>query len=397
MAVAGKIELQCWKEHPCIYCGARYRYLLKKSRKVKGQPDAQTKYAVESALAESMKREVSPVACPECGALQPDMIRARKLPIVALLLLVAGVVFVLEVIFPLAGTLGDQALVYFCGGLAVAVAVTAGVFGLSDANRDLEGNRSRSLRALDEGQVQVGPPAEPMPAPPAFRGRLLRWPAWLGLVGGALLPFMAEVLRARMEWPVNSGWSPQVIGPGNYAWTRFPSSGLESVKANWRANSVAATVLNSREVGLPSGVLQADSREQNWGDSISVKAGEKSQGFRPWCGFYVPADPQLAGKRIRVKMDLVVLFPALRGENTYDNVTQPVSHTATFVLSSSGAGTVYRMIWAVTGGLGVGLISLILGLALLRLHRLKDLSPPAATLPADTDRPEGAPSKVLDT
>lgn len=73
------LDVKCWKEHACCYCGAAYRYLLKKKQSGYGatQPDAVG--AARATAVRSLRSAVEMMPCPSCGHYQPDMIGGRRL------------------------------------------------------------------------------------------------------------------------------------------------------------------------------------------------------------------------------------------------------------------------------------------------------------------------------
>jgi hypothetical protein len=385
MPFQATVTFTCWKEHTCAYCGARYRYPLKRTSTGQGLTEEMAREAVSQIVLDSMQNEVVPVACPGCGHYQPEMSAASKLPLLVVLLLLALGVGLLELILPLVGTVADHTVIYVLGGLAVAIVLTAWLFGLGNLNRNPEANRVRAQQVVQEGRLQFTPPSSPPAEPPAFQGRLRHAFAGLLLLAGALLPFAAEGLRHREGWALNAAWSPQVVGPGDYCWTRFPPSGLQSVKGHWRAKVVSARALNAREAGLRSEMLRAESNQQSWGTSIAVKAGEKSQSFAPWCGVYVPDQGQLAGKRLTVRMDLILEYPDLVAGNQFTDRTRETWHTEDLLLSSPEAGATYRRVWCAGGVVGLGLIAVVLGYYIARLNRIKALALPTDVFPANPE------------
>jgi hypothetical protein len=357
-----------------------------------GQTQEQARAALEYHIVESIKNEVTMTPCPGCGSYQPEMIRLSRVGFLSILLVVALVVLVLGLVLSLVGTMVDQLLITVFGGLAVAIALAIWLFGLGNLNGNLEANRARSQHEVETGKLQMTPSTGPPSQPPAFQGQLRHPLTALLLLVGALLPFAAEAYRGLNHWPVNPAWSPQVVGPGDYCWTRFPDRGLQSVKGDWRALSVSAKMVNAREAGAGSEALKADSSERAWGNTISVKSGEKSRTFSPWCGIYVPNDSALAGNTLQVKMDLNIEYPDLRGNNSFENRTRPMSHTEGLVLSSPGAGAAYRRLWSLGTVLGLGLIVVVLGYSIQRLERLKALASPTAVLPTSSE-PDGGASQ----
>ena len=72
------IEINVWKEHACIGCGGRFRYLFKRKKTGQGgTPDAASAAARKAAL-KALEHEVDMHPCPGCGLYQPDMVGSRR-------------------------------------------------------------------------------------------------------------------------------------------------------------------------------------------------------------------------------------------------------------------------------------------------------------------------------
>src|SRR5260221_451761 len=96
------LDVQCWKEHTCCYCGAAYRYLLRRKQTGHGPSQTDAAGAARSAAVRAFRSTVEPRPCPGCGNYQPDMIgarrRSRHAVLVLLTLAVLAGVFLLGVL-----------------------------------------------------------------------------------------------------------------------------------------------------------------------------------------------------------------------------------------------------------------------------------------------------------
>ncbi|HVS34215.1 MAG TPA: NfeD family protein [Gemmataceae bacterium] len=186
-------------------------------------------------------------------------------------------------------------------------------------------------------------------------GRRLVWkalPYGLFLAGIVALP-AGEVLRLARGWPINDGWHPQVVGPGDNAKIYFPTGISQSVNGYWSATGTAA-ILNAQELNVPPqlGLL---SNQDTWGGVIVVsKDSEKTAPVTLWAKVELPNDPSLRGKNLRVQLDMTVVWPQAEpgGEKARD-ASMPVTETAELrVADDSRAGQLYYSCYWL--GLAVG-------------------------------------------
>lgn len=149
------MQMRCLKKHTCFACGCVYSYGL--TRKVTGQAasEHQARAAAHRSYRDTMRTAVDVQPCPECGALQPEMIAQRRLAWYGGIL-VAGVIgmvlFTWACGLSSASRRGPQSSDYVIPvGLAalVAAAIVATEFWNPNANRDRN-------RALAEERVSRG-------------------------------------------------------------------------------------------------------------------------------------------------------------------------------------------------------------------------------------------------
>src|SRR6516162_2996986 len=88
------LEVKCWKEHTCCYCGVPFRYPLQKLRTGRGSSQQAAVNAAKNSAVHSLRDEQAMRPCPGCGNFQPEMIGGQRLSRHAVLFLITLVVFV---------------------------------------------------------------------------------------------------------------------------------------------------------------------------------------------------------------------------------------------------------------------------------------------------------------
>jgi hypothetical protein len=354
------IDVNVWKEHECARCGTVFRYLFKRKKTGQGNsPDAASK-AAHAAVVKALEHEVDMQPCPGCGLYQPDMVAARRsrghwwtfwagVPVFALLLiLVLADVIVLSM-------------------AAVLAAVAAGVLLLAhlsidfnNSNANLGANHDLARRREQAGQLWVpsenkrGQEETQVGSGVTGAHGIL----YLLLAAGVLAFLAPEVVRLAGGMKSNPGWFPQVIGPGEEAYIYFPSS-ISSIKGMWNGTP-RVTVLNADEVGLapppvlepkrlpapPPPPLSARAKADNWGGTIRFKSSERSSSSRLWSYVRLPDNPSLAGKTLKLRIDMDVRFPVYRDANRGEVRQEQHRHTAMLTVSpGKAAGTYVRAWW----------------------------------------------------
>src|SRR5947208_3663499 len=156
-AYKATLEVQCWKEHTCCYCGAAYRYLLRKKQTGHGPSQTDAAGAARTAAVRAFRSTVEPWPCPGCGNYQPDMIGARRRSRHAVLFLltlaVLAIVFllgVLELVPPVATLV---LLVLFTGPMLL---VNTWI-GLNNPNRNVRANKALAERLVSQNTLQAVP------------------------------------------------------------------------------------------------------------------------------------------------------------------------------------------------------------------------------------------------
>jgi hypothetical protein len=352
------IEINVWKEHTCVGCGGAFRYLFKRKKSGTGGTPAAAQANARKAVVNALAHEVDLQPCPGCGLYQPDMIGAARARRHWWLFALTCVALLTLLILALAEVLAYSTTAWAAAGLAAAVLLAHLVLDAQNPNRDLEANHRLAQTRVESGDLWVPRHSNPNPTDvEAFAGS--GWsPAHTvayALLGLAVLAFLfPEALRVVRGWPQNKAWFPVVAGPGDKVYAYFPNK-ITSVGGHWQGNAVAQ-VLNAAELGLPP-ALGATSKNDNWGNSISVDSKSKTSNSTVWVQVQLPADAALAGKTLQLRLALAVRYPKLQGAKQFEPVEESFTHTAELRLSTPKAGARYKSWW--WGGLITGAALLV--------------------------------------
>jgi hypothetical protein len=345
------LMIQHWTEHVCVGCGGAYRYTTQrtKSRHQRSKPRVKMR------------------PCPSCGLYQPDMVGAQRAQ------------FHLAVGLGSAAVAGSIGLAAWLGDfpewrttlVAAGVAVLAlpvqliVLFWNPNRNPDAGCLRAKQLirqRVLERLRGETADLAkEELPRP---RFGALTVVAIFGIALGIWQFLSAELVRRVYGWPLNADWYPAVVGPGDEARFYFPER-VDSLQGLWDGRA-EAELLNAQEVGVVQRRLSTDTGHARWGNELHFKNDERRRAPHPWVLVYVPDSPELSGKDLRVKLDLVATYPADHGAHF---IEEQRNFTATPVIRLAdrpGAGAVYAALCrggTLGGALWLLLMSLVLALA----------------------------------
>jgi hypothetical protein len=362
-------QFSVWKEHACVGCGGAYRYLLRRKKSARGATAEAASANLRAAAVRALTREVDMHPCPACGRYQPDMIAVRRgrahwFVFAAAAGLLAAVLIV--------------GLVAGVGARRWAPPAAAGVAGLAlaahalvnrwDPNRDREANRRLAAQRAEAGVLRETAPPDPAAPPPARGGwSVVNTLAYLLLALAATAFALPEGLRAAGGYPVNSGCWPPVAGPGDTVRVEFPDH-ITSVKGLWQGQAHVYT-LNAREVGLPEDyAIPATSASGSWGGTIRVQSDETKSRSALWADLHLPPAPDLAGKKLRLRVDLEARYPAPapQGDHFTDE-KEMFSRTLTLQAAPSPEiGAAYNAWWV--GGVLAGFVLTLAAGVLLALR-----------------------------
>jgi hypothetical protein len=374
------IEVNVWKEHACIGCGSRFRYLFKRKKTGQGGSPKAAEAAARKAVLNSLQNEVDMHPCPGCGLYQPDMIGSRRSKWHGWLIGVSGAVLLLVLILMLTDVMATSTAAWTAAGACGLLALGHLLIDRGNPNRNLEHNHGLAQQKVERGDLWVPPDskAEPSSGPPRFGWSTAHAIAYVLLGLGLLALASPELLRLLHGWPANKEWHPLVAGPGDEPYVYFPSS-ITSVKGYWRGNATAV-VLNAKEVAGPGnlGQLRTSSQNDNWGQTIRIGSKEsKTSSKTLWVRVALPPDSRLEGKTLKIKMTLDVVYPQLR-DNSWEPASGHFEHVQDVRLGGVGAGDRYK-IWLWGGWLGGVLLLTVASIMFVRLSTgLRRLAEPTS-------------------
>jgi hypothetical protein len=375
MAFKATLEVTCWKEHTCSYCESKYRYPLTRSQTIQANTKEKAEQGVLQRIQTTIENEVDAWPCPQCGQLQPDMIASQQSRWAWRGAIVMLVLFAVAVGFAIAGGAAqDSTWLFILTALTfVVAAVSLTLAGRTPATaRPTSSLKSPAgTELVAKGQAVGDPSVKPIPTGAA--GVVI-------LVACAVM-MLADGARLALGWPTNPNWNPHIAGPGDSPWIRFRNMEVDAVKGIWTAASQEAMVVNAQEVGLAEPSLKTFSRQESWGNNISVSSKEsKRSSITPWCQIRVPNQPSLAGKTLKVRMRLTIAYPQLVG-NTFQNAGGVVEHEADLVLAAPHAGGTYLMLWTAGALTGIAVIALLFFLLTRRAKGNRELAAPTRVYP----------------
>jgi hypothetical protein len=106
-------------------------------------------------------------------------------------------------------------------------------------------------------------------------------------------------------------------------------------------------------------VVSAKTNDNTWSGTINVKSSEKNSNSTPWVEVPIPADPDLAGKKVTCDIALAVEYPAMSGSSSYTNhhstMQRKVDVTLAPVARAGGQYNDWWWLWSV-GAMGVVLV-----------------------------------------
>lgn len=349
-----------WKQHECVACTSRYRYLFE--RKLQGQGG--TAQAAEENLGKviqnALANDVDYQPCPQCGTYQPDMTAQRERSRLFWLFLTTPIVGLILIIIGASGGGPPSTMLWVTTAFAAAMAAWFYLLETKNPNADLRGNQNKAQKGINAGKLildQAKPGFEPGRHPTGGGMNTTT----LGLLAAAVVIMpCAELIRTAGGWPLNPDFHWPVVGPGDT--TRIEGFGsVASLKGHW-AGKPTVTVLNASEIGS-STPFTAASRAASWGNNISFKSSEKASTARPWVDITVPNEPALAGKSVQLKTMVAVTFPRLMTSTSFSTGYSSFERTAILVLAPPGAGSKYATIWGTTLTLGILIITTLAVLA----------------------------------
>jgi hypothetical protein len=378
------LEVKCWKEHTCCYCGAPYRYLLTKKQTGHGGTQSDALGAARARAVRSLRGTQELRPCPGCGHYQPEMIGAHRLARHALVFVWAAGMFIGLFVLSILEVLPAPLALWFLVLTAALTWVASTAIGARNPNGNLRTNKARAQRLVEQRQLQALPvegERDDHVRPVIIETGAGFWFAWgLAALTLALMPG-AEMLRMMRGWTWNSGWHPPIVGPGDTARIRFqPELPIESLRGAWRATGTGRIVKVLDAQGPPNAndplELKVKSRENQWDDQVHDGTGPRVP-VQLWADVTFP--PNLAGlarRTVEIELTLKVTYPDSDQDKVVDKSRDDVKLPATLHLATPRAGWLYRFFWFVAF-LGGGTMFLLAGgYHLLRDRALKNSGQP---------------------
>ena len=343
-------KISCWKKHECVACGCVYRYLFRRKVRGTGGTERAARGSAEGKVVRTLTDDVDVRPCPSCGLVQPDMIgrakaaRHGRIAWVSLALLTTLIILGGFQVIP-----GDGPALA-CAAVAAGAALLHLAVVISNPNRDRDKNRAVASAARGQGTLEVIAPGRtgelPPPVPTAGLAHGIGIAA--GVVAAAVM-FAPVVNRELHGLPLNPGMVPEVVSPGDGVKVYFPDE-IDCVAGKW-FGSPRVTVLNATEFPGRPPAVSASAAEATWSESMSVNTRELHTRPKLWARL-VPADERLAGRTLKVRVDMLVRYPHAEGSNNFADRQQALANTYEIRLAPVGAGLTYSSVW--WGGLVFG-------------------------------------------
>lgn len=349
------------KVHACVNCAAVFRYVMTRDCQGQGGTEEKAQQALAGVVESTMRSGVDTHPCPTCGMVQPEMVGAVRKPShygqAVCAAIVAGVLAILLGL----DVVHIATAAYIGATCYLLIALWAFKTASSNPNDRLEeqlqiaqGELEAEALALDtEGSLEAQQLADPARATAGGH------PLLVGLLGlaviGALMP---EVVRMGNSWPANDRWYPAVVGPGDTS-TYYFDKEIESIKGYWKGRCKAA-VVNGKALGVKEPLpCKAVTKDNSWGNSISVKSSEKSESSNIYAEITLPDQQGLAGKKAQLKAAIIYQYPKVFGGGKFSVQSGQLLEETTLDLATPGAAGTYESLgWFGVAGGGVWLMLL---------------------------------------
>jgi|GEM_PF-2263623 len=333
-------SFSCVKQHECVSCGSKFSYVLSRSVEGEGPTQSAASAAAENAATKAVVNDVDYHPCPNCGTVQPDMIADGRNPRFWL----AMIVGVIGTLIPMFLTLGDIMSISTAAWVAfIAAGIACLVNGSAvfmNPNKSSERNRSTSQGNIAAGRLSLDEECNLSARSPESVGRP-GMGQFLGLgmsLLAVVLCFMPNLLANMKGWTPNENCYPAVFGPGDSTTFYFKQK-LKSIKGFWRGQGASCNITNAEELGLePGATCGVTTKSKSWGREIEGDDSSKTM----WAKIKVNSAPELAGKTMDVVVELNVKYPYEIDRTSFGERNRTFTESASLVLSSSGAGALYK-------------------------------------------------------
>ncbi|MFN8608237.1 MAG: hypothetical protein U0931_11945, partial [Vulcanimicrobiota bacterium] len=329
MGYNASVTANCWKVHTCINCSTVFRYFMTRKCTAQGNTADQARANLGTAVVAALTNGVDHHGCPTCGMVQPEMVTAaRNGRYGCLNALVAVVAFGLMIAL---GMEYPVPTVTFWGGLLLAGLATVFVLtALKNPNAEVSSHLAAAQREVQDQKLFVEEAPETAPPRRSDLAELThgRHPLAMGLLcGGLFLMALPMLMKTVCGWRENEKFFPGVVGPGDRP-TYYFDRKINSIKGYWRAEAI--------EASLGGNKITATAKDNQWGQSISVKSSEENDQETIWLKLQIPEEASLA--KTEAKLDLKVKFvaPVMSGSSNFREEEGEVAESPMLLLSSAG-------------------------------------------------------------
>lgn len=380
MSFTAQIQVPLEKQHTCVNCGCVFAYTVTRSIVAHGMSPAQAAANLPGCVKQQMNiwklnpsGSVEKHPCPECGAIQPEMVHWRMIAhavaagvaFFSLLLLGAASGEWKETGSPSLRALAVTGLVLL-GVLAAAHVVTL----LWGSDRDRQANKEQARREMSFGKLAVVQPGRPEGERHQPRALTAGNLVPLALVVLAPLACAAGIVaHAGSPGPaVNPDLRPAVVSPGTVCNCFVPDLKLEGL-GPWQGQP-AVRVLNAKAVGAPE-KLDAQGSNEPLGTEVKVYTmrGERPNNhrLRPTIRLTIPADASLAGEDLDLQVSMNMTYAFLNGPERF--TTRTANVTSKFTVHVASAESLQQAPAFLVGLIAGGFASCLSGLWLVALAR----------------------------
>jgi hypothetical protein len=316
VATVYALRVRCLKRHTCTGCGCVYRVRRELTVQEKARSEETAAKAATKRIQRQLTTEPNEIACPDCGQLQPDFVGHHQAN-------AHGLVTILSVAIAVAVAIGAGLFGISNGrtgtllaGVAVLAAIAHIVLGNRNPNAHPADNRVRSRKMEDDGELdvtragdreQIRPPVGPF-----TRLHILGVFGVLLAIGGLLVPAVGRDRPADAVAAVRAA-------PGETIEIDFPDT-IEVVNGLWRGTP-RVTVQNPQDFRNQPPAVAAVSNDATWPATVKIESGRERIRPQLWAKVTIPDEDRLAGKTLELKVDLEVAYPGLDNKIVRDRRT----------------------------------------------------------------------------
>lgn len=357
---AAKFLTSYTKHNTCVACGCKYSYLMERKVVVKSKVLHYSKVEATDAIRKVDNNNSDLHPCPNCGAIQPDMIADYRKRYYKLALIVG----ILGQLVPIALLFIQFLRVEFAAKIALLTAL-APLFVLVwsmlwNPNRNRKRNRAISRSKVMSGKITIDestPLSEIKPPNTISRIGTGQWFALVLIAMGAGITQLPFLVVDQCGYMMNSFCDPAVVGPGEYVRVYFKQP-FQSVNGYWHGEC-SVKILNTSELGLhPNTKCHFRTKKDRWGEK-KIRGSKKYSQI--WADVEIPDWGKLIGKKIDLYIQVLATYPRPVSSHEFDvTENKKFDCSVSIAISEQNSG----FIFVTSGYLGmlgaVGLICLAL-------------------------------------